>query len=109
MNPDAALPVWATGNSIFSITKTNEELSIVCAEENIPASVKAEKNWRAFKVEGPIDFALTGILSSIISPLAEADISIFAISTYDTDYVLVKNENVERTISILKKFCHVNP
>ena len=102
---NAEIPRWATENSFFSISKTDEELSIVCNEKNVPEKIKSEKNWRAIKVEGPLDFSLTGILASLANPLAAAKISIFAISTFDTDYVLVKNENVEKAVKILGEFC----
>lgn len=93
--PDVALPAWSLRGEFFSISKTEEELSIVCEESLVPDDVKSEKNWRALKVEGPLDFSLTGVLASIASPLAEAKISIFAISTFDTDYILVKSADLE--------------
>jgi len=82
-------------------------LSIVCDEKNLPAKIRAEKNWRALKIVGPLDFATTGILASLANPLTKAKISIFVISTFDTDYILVKNKNLEKTIEILKKFCKI--
>ncbi len=89
LEPEAPLPSWV-GPGFFSITRTPDELSIVC--ENAPLSVqRCERGWRAFKVEGPLDFSLTGILSSIAAPLAAARVSLFAISTFDTDYVLVRD------------------
>ncbi len=100
-------PSWAVESEFFSITRTDDELSIVCPECNIPANIKCEKNWRAFKVEGPLDFSLTGVLSSLASPLAEAGVSIFAISTFDTDYILVKKEKFEKATEILSKFCKI--
>jgi uncharacterized protein len=108
-DPCCKIPLWGIECSGFrSITKTKDELSIVCSEESVPSDVKAEKGWRALKVEGPLDFGLTGILSSLAAPLAEAKISIFAISTFDTDYILVKKENLEKAICILGKFCKIN-
>ena len=88
LGKDARIPSWIEGDIFFSITKTDDELSIVCSENRVPNDTKAEKNWRAFKVEGPIDFSLTGILASLANPLASAKISIFAVSTFDTDYLL---------------------
>lgn len=105
----APIPLWATNDSFFSITKTDDELSIVCSENNVPKNIKSEKDWRAIKVEGPLDFSLTGILSSLVSPLAEAKISIFAISTYDTDYILVRDDNLKKAIKILSGFCNIHP
>jgi hypothetical protein len=90
-----------------SITHTADELSIVCAEEHVPSGVKADREWRALKVEGPLDLALTGILASLANPLAEAQINIFAISTFDTDYLLVKEYNVARACDVLRQAGHV--
>jgi hypothetical protein len=99
--PGKSIPAWATKGKFFSVTKTLDELSIVCDENLIPPKTKAEKNWRAFKLEGPFDFSLTGILSSVLSPLAEAGISIFALSTYDTDYILIKADKLEQAVPVL--------
>lgn len=97
------IPKWAQNSDFFSITRTADELSIVCAEENIHKDIKCEKDWRILKVEGPLDFSLIGILSSISTVLAQKGISIFAISTYDTDYILVKNKDVDNAIEALIK------
>ena len=92
--PEVTIPLWATqGSSLFSITKTQEELSIVCEQSQIPTGVTAEKDWRAFKVAGILDFSLTGILASIATPLANQQISIFAISSFDTDFILVRSSD----------------
>lgn len=96
------ISAWATSNQSFmSITRTTDELSIVCLQDSVPADIQVERDWKMFKIEGPLDFSLTGILSLILRPLAEAKISIFAISTYDTDYILVKEKNIERAQQIL--------
>ena len=103
------IPLWGiSGDDFFSITRTKEELSVVCHEEKVPQNVKVEKGWRCLKVEGPLDFGLTGILSSLALPLAEAKISIFAISTFDTDYILVKKENLQKAIEVLETFCKID-
>jgi uncharacterized protein len=101
--PGKNIPTWATKGKFFSVTRTSEELSIVCNEDLVPPEIKAEKNWRVFKLEGPFDFSLTGILSSVLAPLAEVGISIFALSTYDTDYILIKADKLEQAVSILNK------
>ncbi|MBN1814739.1 MAG: ACT domain-containing protein [Anaerolineae bacterium] len=93
---DTPLPEPPSRASFWSATRTEEELTIVLPEEMVSASWKAERGWRCFKVLGPLDFGLTGILASLAASLAEAGIPIFAISTYDTDYILVKEENLER-------------
>jgi hypothetical protein len=102
------IPFWGTeGREFFSVTRTRDELSIVCEESKIPGDVKAERGWRCLKVEGPLDFGLTGVLSSLAQPLAEAKISIFAISTFDTDYIMLKKENLPKAVAILSKFCKI--
>ena len=86
---DADVPAWATGG-FLSITRTAHELSIVCEEMQVPPDVRAVGTWRVIEVEGPLDFSLTGVLTSLAKPLADAGISIFALSTFDTDYLLVR-------------------
>ncbi|MEW6064962.1 amino acid-binding protein [Desulforamulus profundi] len=90
------------GAGFLSITKTNKELSIVCREELVPEHSVTESGWRILKVAGPLDFSLTGILAGLGQPLARQGISIFALSTYNTDYLLVKEEKLDATIAVLK-------
>jgi len=78
-----------------------DELSIVCSQACIPSNIKCEKDWKALKIEGPLDFSLIGILCSISAILAQNGISIFAISTYDTDYILVKEKDITKAINAL--------
>lgn len=101
LNINEPMPGWGTKGTFFSITKTLDELSIVCNEENIPSDIKCEKGWKALKIKGPLDFSLIGILSKISGLLAKEGISIFAISTYDTDYILVKENHIQSAISVL--------
>ncbi len=89
------------GDSLFSITRASDELSVVCAEEHAPSGATVESGWRAMKVEGTLDFSMTGILASISAPLAEAGVPVFVVSTYDTDYVLVKEANLGEAVSAL--------
>lgn len=102
------LPAWATQSAFFSISRTFEELSVVCLQNDVPITVQAERGWKIFKVMGPLDFALTGILASLAAPLAQAQISIFAVSTYDTDYVLVKEEAFQKAHRILAEQFSIN-
>lgn len=98
----AALPDWLREcGGFFSVTGTADETSLVCREELIPANCLSEKGFRLFKVEGPLDFSLTGILSSLLNPLAAAGIAVFTISTYDTDYLMIKEDKLEAAISAL--------
>jgi hypothetical protein len=95
------IPTWGIDGEFYSITKTEDELSIVCLQNTIPDNIKYEGEWRVFKVEGPLDFSLVGILSAISSLMAEKGISIFAISTYDTDYILIKEHDMDKAIKTL--------
>jgi hypothetical protein len=101
LEKEALIPEWAQNSQFYSITKTAEELSLVCNQDNIPRDVKCEKEWRILKIEGILDFSLIGILSSISGILAFNNISIFAISTYDTDYILVKEKDIDNAIKAL--------
>jgi uncharacterized protein len=89
LGPGSELPAWATSATIFSVTATAEETSIVCARHGVPRKAKQEGPYVAFSVEGTLDLALTGVLSSILQPLAEAEVPVFTLATYDTDWVLV--------------------
>ena len=106
LEPSATLPAWATRGSFFSLTRTSEELSIVCLEENVPADVLAEKAWRSLKIEGPMDFTFTGVLASLARPLADAGVSIFTLATYDTDYLLIKERDLPRAVQALSDEGH---
>jgi hypothetical protein len=86
----------------LSVTKTPEEFSIVCPETEVPRNCRSETGWRALKVKGPLDFELTGILAGISGVLSEAGISIFAISTFDTDYILVRSKRLQSAVSALE-------
>jgi hypothetical protein len=96
------VPLWIAAADFVSITQTIDELSIVCREANVPSDVKADRGWRALKVAGPLDLALTGVLASLVNPLAEAQINLFAISTFDTDYLLVKGYNLAGACDVLR-------
>jgi hypothetical protein len=101
-----SVPAWAQSGSFSSITRTSDELSIVCAEETVPPDVTSERGWVCFKLEGPFPFSMTGILASFVAPLAAADISLFAIATFDTDYVLVKLEAADKALEALDRAGH---
>ena len=86
----------------FFIGKTDEELSLVCITEDVPdETIEREDGWKAFRIQGVLDFSLVGILSKISGILADNEIGIFAVSTFNTDYILVKEENFERALSVL--------
>lgn len=104
---DDAIPAWLPARGFVSVTRTADELSIVCAQDAVPVGVRREPGWHALAVEGPLDFGLTGVLASLAAPLAKAGISIFAISTFDTDYVLVKAERLDDAVEALRRAGHL--
>lgn len=102
------LPDWVLKGEWFSITKTDQELSIVFPQEKIPAGVLCERDWRAFRVEEIVGgIFIPGIIASLSKPLADNKISIFNISTYQTNYVFVEEKDFEKAIKILGKFCEI--
>jgi hypothetical protein len=105
--PGELLPSWVMQGEFFTVTRTPAELSAVCAVEAVPPGVKAEGPWSMLAVRGPLAFNLTGVLAGLATPLAAAGISIFAMSTYDTDYVLVRNDAVERAVQVLREAGHI--
>ena len=106
LGPHDEVPGWAGGSAFSSVTRTSTELSIVCREDAVPDGIHREGGWRIFQVEGPLDFALTGVLASIAQPLAEAGVSLFALSTFDTDYVMVRERDVEAAALALRAAGH---
>jgi hypothetical protein len=99
-------PDWAQSGQLYVIVRTQDELSVVCQQQLIPPEVEAERGWRALKVNGQMDFTLKGILAALALPLAEAGVSIFAISTYDTDFILVRQDDLLVALSALRKAGH---
>ena len=102
----APIPDWALTQSLASITRTEKELTIVCRREILPSQYQSDLNWRCFKIDGSFDLNQIGVIASISSPLADAGISIYVISTYDTDYFLIQEQNLEQTISVLSDIGH---
>ena len=103
--PDASIPKWATRGEFTSITRTSDELSIVCPIENLPAEVSSDR-WICLRLQGPFPLSLTGVLLSFIQPLSSIGIPIFVIATYDTDYVLIKEESAAAALSALQAAGH---
>ena len=101
LDPGDSIPVWAAEGSFVSTTRTSDELSIVCDEASVPDGTQCARGWRCLRVAGAMDFSAIGVLASIVAPLAEAKISVFAISTFDADYLLFQAKdlaNVERAL-----------
>jgi hypothetical protein len=97
------VPGWAGSRGGFlSVTRTEDELSVVCLQDGIPEDAKCERGWRIYKVLGPLDFSLVGILAGISGALAKSGVSMFAVSTYDTDYILVKGSDIGRASEALE-------
>lgn len=103
---DAPSPQLPATASFASITRTGDELSIVCRADQAPRDAKCEGLWACFKLEGPFPFSQTGVLASFVDPLAEHGVPIFAISTFDTDYVLVKAEHTSTARQTLQDAGH---
>jgi uncharacterized protein len=105
--PDAPDPTWAHDSPVSVIARTTDELSVLCSSEKVPAGTQCEAGWRLFKFQGPFAFTQTGILAAVLNPLAEARVGILAISTFDTDYVLVKETNLNNAQDALLAAGHV--
>jgi hypothetical protein len=103
---DAAVPAWAANGEFNCVTRTSDELSIVCLKDNVPAGVDITHRWICLKLEGPFPFSQTGVLLSFIEPLSDSGVPIFAISTYDTDYVLVQEDFAAMAMGALQKAGH---
>ncbi len=106
LDAQASVPEWAFQSAFFSVTRTLHELSVVCAEVCIPEDVSCDQGWKCLEVQGPLDLSETGILSSLSLTLTHAGISIFVVSTYDTDYLLVKAENLAKASEALAAAGH---
>jgi hypothetical protein len=99
---DGSVPNWAWSGELTSITCSDDELSVVCAADTVPAEVVRNAGWRALRVRGPLDLGLVGVLAGLSSALADAGVSIFALSTYDTDYVLVRESQLDTAVAALQ-------
>jgi hypothetical protein len=109
LNHDAPIPSWLprTSSPLTAIVRTDDELSIVCPAAEVPADVHHEGPWRALRVAGPLDLALVGVLARLTAPLAAAGVAIFSVSTFDTDHLLVRAENLDAAVAALRDAGHV--
>jgi len=104
--PDAVVPDWAKRGQFFSITRTSDELSIIAETALVPERLRTEASWRVMKVHGPFDFAEVGVLASLVGPLAALGVSVFTISTFDTDYLLVQCIQLRDAVAGLRNAAH---
>ena len=105
-DPDAPVPAWASAGPFWSVTRSDSELSVVCRQDDVPAEASAERGWCALELAGPLDFSLTGVVSALVGPLADAEVSIFVLSTFETDYLLVREPDLNRSIEALRAAGH---
>jgi hypothetical protein len=103
---NSPLPAWALGGEFSSVTRTQQELSIVCGAENVFPGVASQAGWICFKLEGPFPFSQTGILAAFINPLSHHGVPVFAISTFDTDYVLIQDRFLAVAEDLLRSAGH---
>ena len=103
---DAAVPEWATQGQFFSVTRTSEELSVIAETALVPDRLRTELSWRVMKVHGPFDLSEVGVLVSLVAPLAAAGVSVFAVSTFDTDYLLVQCSQLREGVTALRNAAH---
>jgi uncharacterized protein len=106
LDPDSAIPSWADGRGFLSITRSDDELSIVCLETRIPSDIRQDGGWTCVKFIGPFAFDDTGIVASVIMPLSANGIGIFVVSTFDGDHLLVKTADLPRVRRVLAKAGH---
>ncbi len=99
-------PTWAERSPFLSITRTANELSVVCRQEIVPEGIPCERSWRCLRVAGNLDFSLVGVLASLVTPLADAGVGVLAISTFDTDYLLVREGDLARAVDMLGQAGH---
>ena len=106
LDAGAPIPAWAIRANWWSVTRTPDELSVVCAEAHVPAGAASSRGWRALQLDGPFPLDQTGILASVTAPLAAARVSVFALATFNTDYVLVPAAQSAAAIDALERAGH---
>jgi hypothetical protein len=104
--PDAFVPEWATRGQFFSITRTSDELSVIAETAVVPERLRTEVRWRLMRVHGPFDFSEVGVLASLVQPLAAAGVSVFTVSTFDTDYLLLQCSQLRDAVAALRDAAH---
>lgn len=106
MSPGEPVPRWTDGGRFVSITRTESELSIVCREASVPAGAHADRGWQCLRAEGPFPLNVVGVAAEFTSILAKANVSVFVVATYETDYILVKGDRMEAAADALRSGGH---
>jgi hypothetical protein len=106
LQPGSELPEWIDKGPFRSVTRTDNEVSVVCRDRDVPDGESAERGWRVLEVLGPLDFSLTGVVASLVDPLAKVEIPIFVVSTFETDYVLVRDGDLDDSVEALELAGH---
>jgi hypothetical protein len=108
LDASAPLPEWAArgDGGLHAVVRTANEVSVVCADAGVPGDARAQRGWRALEVAGPLDLEMTGVLASLLGPLADAGVAVFALATYDTDYVLVRADRLADAVRALRDAGH---
>jgi hypothetical protein len=106
LGPDAPWPTWAAGGRFVSVTRTADEVSVVCEQGAVPAGVRCEPGWRCLRVAGTLPFSAVGVVAGLASPLAAAGVSVFVVSTFDTDFLLVQDGDLDRAVLALRQHGH---
>ncbi|HUZ15819.1 MAG TPA: ACT domain-containing protein [Gaiellaceae bacterium] len=107
LEPGSELPDWVDKGPFRSVTRTEHEVSVVCRDPDVPEGESVDRGWTVLEVRGPLDFSLTGVIASLVEPLAQAEVPIFLISTFETDYVLVRSSDLARAVDALEDAGHV--
>lgn len=106
LEPGSDLPEWVDKGPFRSVTRTEHEVSVVCRDHDVPEGESVDRGWTVLETKGPLDFTLVGVIASLVQPLAAAEIPIFVISTFETDYVLVRSSNLARAADALERAGH---
>jgi hypothetical protein len=106
LQPGSELPEWVDKGPFRSVTRTEHEVSVVCRDHDVPEGESVDRGFTVLEVMGPLDFSLTGVIASLVAPLAEAEVPIFLISTFESDYVLVRSSDLGRAADALEDAGH---
>jgi hypothetical protein len=107
LDPGSVVPSWASSGLLSAVVRTSEGVSLVCDQTQVPPDVLCDRDWVALRLEGPLALSLTGVLSSLLTPLASRGIAVFVLSTFDTDYILVKQSQVSLAQHVLRQEGHL--